>query len=103
MLLVFKISFSHNYNMKSFTRKKNLAWKEVNDKIVIIDLNGRRNFHQLNKMASFRWKECEQNVDITSLVKKVHENFNCGDENVEDDIKTFIDQLHQKELLVACE
>ena len=54
-------------------------------------------------MASFIWKECEQNVDITSLVKKVHENFNCGDENVEDDIKTFIDQLHQKELLVACE
>ena len=80
-------------------RKKNLAWRKIEDEVVIIDLEKDRQFHELNDTAALIWELCDGETSVSAIAETIAENFEIAPEDAQLEVNEFITLLTEKALL----
>ncbi len=87
--------------MTNLKRNPALAWKVVNDKTVILDLDGKRDFHQLNDVGSAIWNLCDGNNSLDEIADTLFDEFDAPSlSEIKSDIESYLIDLKTKGLLI---
>ena len=83
---------------KVFKRKKELAWRNIDGEMVVMDLDGAiiRGF---NETATFIWEHINGLRSINEISKTLAEEFKLSQEQALADVIEFIELLLEKELV----
>lgn len=76
-----------------------LAFQKLGETIVVIELNGSRNFHELNETASFLWPLCDGSRNKNDLVNALCGEFEVEPEEASRDVEDFLSGLGSLGLL----
>lgn len=86
--------------MKKPLRSERLAYKMIGLETVILDTKINKEVHQLNEVASFVWKLCDGQHEISDIVDQVCDEFEVDRTQASEDIEVLIAELNLKALLV---
>jgi len=59
-----------------------------------------KTIHRLSDVASFIWEHLTDNSDENDIVNKIIEEYDVSREDAEKDMKEFIDELVEKNILI---
>jgi hypothetical protein len=80
-------------------RKQNLAWRKIEDEVVIIDLDKGRQFHELNDTGSLIWELCDGETSVEAIATALTEDFELDYLEAQNEVAEFIAFLAEKDLL----
>ena len=80
-------------------RKQNLAWRKIEDEVVIIDLDKGRQFHELNDSGSRIWELCDGETSVDDIASALTEDFELDLPEAHKEVTEFITYLTEKDLL----
>lgn len=73
--------------------------RELEDQTIIIDLNGKRMFHQLNPSASFIWKLCDGDNSINDIVNRLTEKYDIDSQTAKEDVENTLSKFSDLSLI----
>ncbi len=80
---------------------ENVAWREIeSDLFIILIKDDEEKVFQLNKTASFLWKNCDGERTIQEIIEGVCLRFDVDEERARADIMRFIDEMKRLNLAV---
>jgi len=85
--------------MNNPIRKNNLAFNRLKDELVIIDFSSDKQFHQLNEVGARIWELCDGTNSFQQIEATICNEFEIEPSVASQDIKVFIDELQQLQLL----
>jgi coenzyme PQQ biosynthesis protein PqqD len=83
-----------------FTPNPKLAWRELEDTIVIISPEDGQ-VHELNETAGFLWKQMDGQRTVAQLAFLLAEEYDVAREAAQADVAALLAQLQLKGLLAA--
>lgn len=86
--------------MTTLKRKPDLAWKKIGETAVILDLDGQRDFHQLNDVAARIWELCDGHKSLAEISKVISDEFEAESGEIEQDVESFSQKLLAMNLLL---
>lgn len=81
-----------------FKPTQNVAWRDVNNEIVILDLKSGE-YYTLNSVGQFIWKTAMQNMPLTAIKQALIDEFNVDPERAEQDLQAFITAMIKEGML----
>lgn len=76
-----------------------VAWRNIQGQTVILQLGQNRLFHELDETASLIWNLTNGVRTLEEIVEMIIDQFEVHDENVKQDVETFLDQLNHQGLV----
>ncbi len=84
---------------KAIKKSEDIEWKAIDDETIIFSPH-KGKFFKLNPVGTFLWKLIDSNKNsYEELVSKVTIEFDVTKSAAEEDVKRFLDQLKNKELI----
>ncbi|HFC12726.1 MAG TPA: PqqD family protein [Anaerolineae bacterium] len=77
----------------------NLIWRETDDGIVVVDPT-EGNVRVLNGVGSEVWKLVSQQWDTQKIQQRIAENYHISAEQAEADVKAFLTQLSERNMII---
>ena len=81
------------------TRNPQLAWREIDDDIIIISPEDSQ-VHELNESAALVWKLADGAQSLEQIAAGVAAHYDVSPEIARADVAEFIAQLEEKQLLL---
>jgi len=78
----------------------NIAWRRVDDEIVILELESSV-YYSLNPVAARIWELLAEKNDVEQIVKKIAEEWNVEDNTVRRDLSAFLKSVRIAKLVPA--
>lgn len=78
---------------------KDIAWQEVSSQVVIIELAGKRLFHQLNDLGSHIWRLCDGKHSIDEIKDSLIATYDADRDVITSDASAFLEDLSNKGLI----
>lgn len=85
--------------MNNPIRKSNLVFNKLKDEMIILDFSSDKQFHQLNEVGARIWELCDGNNSIQQIEDIICDEFDINPTDASQDLKAFIDELSQLQLL----
>lgn len=82
-----------------YQQSQSVAWNFLGKKVVAIQLEGDRSFHEFNEVASFIWQQLEKPCLTKELVDRLVEEFAVSEAQAQQDVEFFLKDLIEKRLL----
>lgn len=79
-------------------RRDGLAWREVGDEVVILDLESSQ-YLSLNASGAQLWKLIEQPTTVADLIRALVSEYEIEDEEAERDVFEFLESCRASKLL----
>ncbi len=80
-------------------RKSNLVFNRLKDEMIILDFASEKQFHQLNEVGARIWELCDGTNSYQQIEQVLCNEFDIDPQEARLDIKAFIDELQQLQLL----
>ena len=81
-----------------FKPTQNVAWRDVNDEVVILDLKSGE-YYTLNSVGQFIWKSAMQDMPLTDIQQAIVDEFDVAPERAEKDLHEFVAAMIQEGML----
>lgn len=85
---------NHRIPLKS----PDVAWQSVDGEAVILHIRGQM-LRGLNAVASNVWQLIDGSLTLAEIALKVSEDFSCAEEEVLEDVKIFMAELLEKNMI----
>jgi hypothetical protein len=79
-------------------RLDEVVWREVNGEVIVLEM-GSGNYLNLNGSAGALWMALVEPVSVADLVGLLDETSSVSEEQVEADVRAFLDDLSQRSLV----
>ena len=79
-------------------KSSDVAWQLVDEKAVILHIPGKM-LRGFNLVASRIWQLIDGKRTLTEIARDVSAEYSCAEEEVLEDVKTFLDELIEKKMI----
>ena len=79
--------------------KTDLSVRNVEGELIILDRQ-KGLIHQLNRTAGYIWEQCDGHSTVIGIAHQLAEEFDVSFETAEADVRRFIEQLQELDLLI---
>ncbi|MCK5883679.1 MAG: PqqD family protein [Bacteriovoracaceae bacterium] len=86
---------SENYSMKEDI----VSRTNPNGTIVLMKMDDSEIFFKISGVAAEVWKGIEDGSDLNQTISKIVDDYNCSADQVEQDTRSFIEELIKKDLI----
>lgn len=80
-------------------RESDLAWQEVDEEIIILDLKA-SSYLKLNGTGAHLWKQLEQGADVSAMAESLLAVYDVDIDTARRDVDAFVRQLQRAGLLI---
>lgn len=81
------------------TQRADVAWKEVDGQVILMDLGPNKMVHRLNSVGSFIWKLFDGKTTLGSILNNVCSEFSVEKNVAEEDMLGLVEELLDKGVL----
>ncbi len=85
--------------MNNPIRKSNLVFNKLKEEMIILDFSSEKQFHQLNEVGARIWELCDGSKSFKEIENTICNEFDIDPSEASQDIKVFIDELQNLQLL----
>ncbi|MFT6070224.1 MAG: hypothetical protein ACJAT2_001781 [Bacteriovoracaceae bacterium] len=89
------------YLTKILSQREDIAWKEIEDQIVLMDLGPKKMVHRLNSVGSFIWKRLDGKNDLEAIKSALCSEYSITTELAENDLLEFIENMEKLGVIVG--
>jgi hypothetical protein len=75
---------------KILSQRDDIAWKEIDKQIVLMDLGSNKMVHRLNNVGSFIWKRLDGLRNLESIKLDICDEYSISPEIAERDLTEFV-------------
>ncbi len=86
---------------KILSQREDIAWKEIDEQIILMDLGPKKMVHRLNSVGSFIWKELNGKNDLAAIMSAVCVEYSISKELAEKDLFEFIGNMEKLGVIVG--
>ena len=86
---------------KILSHRTDIAWKEIDDQIVLMDLGVNKMVHRLNSVGSYIWKRLDGNTDLESIKSSICQEYSISPEVAEKDLTEFINAMEKLGVIIG--
>ena len=86
--------------MEKLKRNDSIAWKDLDDHIIILDSGKNKMVHHLESVSAFIWNHLDGTHTNDSLTNLVVSEFDIDTETASKDLNNFIETLRKNHLLL---
>lgn len=85
--------------MSKFVQSKDVAWNYLGEKIIAFNLNGEKQFHDLNESAAVIFKTLQAPSSRTDLIQILLAEFEVSEQEAGTDIDDILIEFKNKKLI----
>lgn len=86
---------------KILSHREDIAWKEIDEQIVLMDLGEKKMVHRLNPVGSFIWKKLNGFNDLNKIKTDLCNEYQISEEAAEADLVEFLNNMHNLGVIVG--
>ncbi|MBK25435.1 MAG: hypothetical protein CME70_15680 [Halobacteriovorax sp.] len=75
------------------TQRADVAWKEVEGQVILMDLGSKKMVHRLNSVSSFIWVLFDGKNSLSLILDRVCLEFSVDEEVAKSDLLVLVEQL----------
>jgi hypothetical protein len=83
------------------SHREDIAWKEIDDQIVLMDLGSKKMVHRLNLVGSFIWKRLDGNSNLERIKSDICSEYSITSEVAENDLLEFISNMKELGVIIG--
>lgn len=86
--------------MPRFVQSKDVAWNYLGERVIAFNLNGEKQFHDLNETAAVIFSALQIPMNEKELVEAVLKEFEVDPAQAADDVQAILAEMNQKRLII---
>ena len=104
----FALSFSlsaliiyHMHMERILSQRPDVAWKEIDGQIILMDLGAQKRVHRLNSVGSFIWTSFDGKITLEKILKDICIEFEVSSEVAKRDLAKMVERLEELGVLIG--
>ena len=82
-------------------QRPDVAWKEVDGQVILMDHGERKSVHRLNSVGSFLWTKFNGDSDLNAILKDLCSEFEVPEAQAKSDLVELVAKLEELGVLVG--
>ena len=83
------------------SQRPDVAWKEVDGQVILMDLSSHKRVHRLNSVGSFIWEKFDGKTSLKEILNLICNEFEVDEDTASTDLNILVKTLLEKGVLLG--